>query len=170
MEALIHKAKGIRWVLTDCDGVLTDGGVYYSESGEAMKRFHMRDGMGVKRLRLAGIETAIVTGESSPSIVKRAEKLGIQEVHLASRNKIQVVTAILDRLGLGWQQVAYIGDDVNDLAVLRKVGLSACPSDAVETIKANVSAVLSLKGGQGVFREFAEIILSATDLSPEAHA
>jgi 3-deoxy-D-manno-octulosonate 8-phosphate phosphatase (KDO 8-P phosphatase) len=166
---LLKRAAAIRWVLTDCDGVLTDGGVYYSERGEEMKRFHMRDGMGVKRLRLAAIETAIVTGEKSPSLVRRAEKLGIKEVHLGARNKLAVVAELVERLGVRWDQCAYIGDDINDLAVLRKVGLSACPADSVKTVCETVHVVLQARGGQGAFRELAELVLSQTALSPDAH-
>jgi len=160
-ETLRLKAKNIRLVLTDCDGVLTDAGVYYSDAGEQLKRFNLRDGMGVKRLRLMGIETGIVTGETSPCVVRRAEKLGIEEVALGARDKLSVVTAILARRGLGPESVAYIGDDVNDREVLDLVGLSACPRDAVAEIKKRVNVVLETAGGHGVFRELAEIILEA---------
>ncbi len=158
-ELLKQRASKVRWVITDCDGVLTDGGVYYSEHGEQMKRFHMRDGMGVKRLRAEGIETAIVTGENSASLVMRAKKLGISELHLGARNKLQVVGDFLSRHGLAWDEVAYIGDDVNDLEVLKAVGLSVCPADAVRMVKAAVHCVLEERGGHGVFRELAELVL-----------
>ncbi len=164
-----EKASQICLVLTDCDGVLTDGGVYYSDQGEALKRFHMRDGMGVKRLRLAGIETGIVTGEMSPSVLKRAERLQITEVHLGARDKLVVVTQLLKLRNLKWENLAYIGDDVNDLPVLRRVGISACPADAVDAVRGSVQMVLRTPGGQGVFREFAEQILAGTSLSVEAH-
>ncbi|MBY0371636.1 HAD family hydrolase [bacterium] len=147
--------------MTDCDGVLTDAGVYYSEAGEQLKRFNLRDGMGVKRLRLMGIDTGIVTGEQSQSLVRRAEKLGIEEVALGARNKIQVVQAIAARRGLGAEAIAYIGDDVNDREVLAWAGLSACPHDAVGEIQKRVHLVLKTRGGHGVFRELAEIILEA---------
>jgi 3-deoxy-D-manno-octulosonate 8-phosphate phosphatase (KDO 8-P phosphatase) len=156
---LLAKAARVRLVLTDCDGVLTDGGVYYSENGEMLKRFHMRDGMGVKRLRAEGIETGIVSGELSPSIAKRAEKLSIVELHLGIRDKLSLVTSLLSRLGLQWDEIAYIGDDVNDWDVLKRVGLSACPADAVPLVRETVDWVLSTRGGQGAFREFAERIL-----------
>lgn len=155
----LRKAAKVRLVITDCDGVLTDGGVYYSETGEQMKRFHMRDGMGVKRLRAESVETAIVTGEFSPSISKRAEKLAIQELHLGARDKMKVVTELIQRRGIQWEEVAYIGDDVNDLEVLQRSGLSVCPADAVFQVKAVVDRVLKTRGGQGAFRELAELVL-----------
>lgn len=161
-EELWLQASRIKLVLTDCDGVLTDGGVYYSSRGEELKRFNIRDGMGVERLRnLAGVETGIVTGELSPSVVKRAEKLAIAECHLGIKDKETAVRAILARLGLEPEQVAYLGDDVNDLPAFAQVGLSACPSDAFHEVKANAHLVLESAGGHGAFREFAEIVILA---------
>lgn len=160
--ALLDKARQIRFVLTDCDGVLTDGGVYYSEQGERLKRFNIRDGMGVERLRvLGGIETGIVSGELSVSIQKRAEKLGITECHLGVKDKAAVVHSLLARLGLAAEQVAYVGDDVNDLPAFSVVGLSACPRDAESAVKSVADVVLERPGGYGAFRELAEIVLSA---------
>jgi 3-deoxy-D-manno-octulosonate 8-phosphate phosphatase (KDO 8-P phosphatase) len=156
------RARQLRLVLTDCDGVLTDGGVYYSERGEELKRFNIRDGMGVERLRkLAGIETGIVTGEFSGSVSRRAEKLGITECHLGARDKAAVVRGILERLNLHSGEVAYLGDDVNDLPAFGVVGLTACPADALDEVAAAAQVVLKRAGGQGAFREFAELVLRA---------
>ena len=156
------RAHGLKLVLTDCDGVLTDGGVYYSERGEELKRFNIRDGMGVERLRnLAGVETGIVTGEFSVSVTKRAEKLGIAECHLGAKNKAAVVRGILERREFNADEVAYVGDDVNDLPAFAMVGLTACPGDAFEEVKTAADVVLTRAGGQGAFREFAELILKA---------
>ena len=136
---LRESAARIKILLTDVDGVLTDNGVYYSENGEVMKRFSIRDGMGVERLRkLAGIDTGIITGETSPSVARRAEKLRIQELHLGVKDKLGRVTEILQRLQLTWEEMAYIGDDVNDLEVMEKAGITACPSDAMPPIIAIV--------------------------------
>lgn len=156
---LLKKAAAIRLLLTDCDGVLTDAGVYYSDQGELLKRFSMRDGMGVERLReLAGVETGIVTGENSGIVRQRAAKLGITELHLGAKNKQQVLSEILECRGLSPGQVAFIGDDMNDEAVLREVGLSACPADSMKGIPEIVDYVCRLPGGHGAFREFAEIV------------
>ena len=156
------RARAIQLVLTDCDGVLTDGGVYYSESGESMKRFSIRDGMGVERLRNAGIATAIVTGERSPSVQHRADKLGIR-AHLGVKNKAAELDKILLEHGFDSSQAAYIGDDVNDLAAMEQIhlaGLTGAPGDAVPEIRKRAHLVTQALGGHGAFREFAEWILA----------
>lgn len=156
------RAKQVKFVLTDCDGVLTDGGVYYSERGEALKRFSMRDGMGVERLRMVlGIETGIITGENSFIVRQRADKLGIKELHLGVKKKERVLEEIAARVHLTAENFAFIGDDVNDLAILRKVGFSACPSDAMPEVRRCMHYVCEAKGGHGAFREFAEVIIAA---------
>lgn len=161
-QSIQTKAARIKLVLTDCDGVLTDGGVYYGESGEVLKRFNIRDGMGVVRLReLAGVQTGIVTGETSPSVVTRAAKLKITELHLGAGDKLSLLPGILSRLSLDPSEVAFIGDDVNDLAILQAVGLSACPADATRQNKAVVDYCCEAAGGQGCFRELAELIIEA---------
>lgn len=155
----------IRLVLTDCDGVLTDGGVYYGETGEVLKKFNIRDGMGVERLRkLRGIQTGIITGEMSPSLVKRAEKLQIAELHLGIKDKERVLLEILEKYNLQPSQIAYIGDDVNDLVVLPYVGAFFCPSDALNQVKKGATKTLQAKGGEGCFRELAELILEAQEI------
>ncbi|MDR3713564.1 MAG: HAD-IIIA family hydrolase [Puia sp.] len=158
---LKEKAKKIKLLLTDVDGVLTDNGVYYSERGEEMKRFSIRDGMGVERLRKeAGIDTGFVTGETSPSVVRRAEKLSIKELHLDIKDKSGRLEEILAAKGLRWEEIAYIGDDVNDLQVLKKAGVSACPKDAMPDVSAIVDYTCSRMGGYGAFREFAEWLIT----------
>src|SRR5882757_7738136 len=118
-----EKAKRIRLLLTDCDGVLTDNGVYYGDDGEVMKRFSIRDGMGVERLRkLCGIDTGIVTGELSPSVARRAEKLNITQLYLGVNDKLDRLAGIMAKTGMTWEEIAFIGDDVNDLEVLKRVG------------------------------------------------
>ena len=157
---LRRKIAKIKLVLTDCDGVLTDTGVYYSDQGEVMKRFSIRDGMGVERLRkLAGIETGIVTGEFSGSVKKRAEKLKIEELHLGAKDKIVVLNEILDRKNLKAENIAFIGDDMNDLEIMKVVGLAACPGDAITEIKKISNYICKNRGGNGAFREFAELII-----------
>jgi 3-deoxy-D-manno-octulosonate 8-phosphate phosphatase (KDO 8-P phosphatase) len=162
---LRKKASHIRLLLTDCDGVLTDGSVYYSERGEEMKRFSIRDGMGVERLRkVVGVDVGIVSGERSVPLEKRAQKLGIAELHLGIRNKSAVLTEILARRGLTPEQVAYIGDDANDVEVMGRVGLAACPADATRFARAAADYVCEKRGGCGAFRELAEFIIAARAL------
>jgi len=155
-----EKAAKIKLLLTDVDGVLTDNGVYYGESGEVLKRFSIRDGMGVERLRkLCGIDTGIVTGEVSPSVARRAEKLHITQLHLGIKDKLGRFEEILRAGGWSWEELAFIGDDVNDLEVLQRVGLSACPGDAMAAVRGIVQYRCVALGGHGAFREFAEWII-----------
>jgi len=157
---LHEKLANIKILFTDCDGVLTDGGVYYGENGEALKKFNIKDGMGAERLRnIAGIPTGIITGECSPSVIKRAEKLKITELHLGAKDKPAVLKEILSRLNLKGEEVAYIGDDTNDLEVMKLCGFTACPADAISFVKEQVDFVCATKGGEGCFRELAELII-----------
>ena len=159
---LNERAKNIKLLLTDCDGVLTDAGVYYGENGEVLKKFNIRDGMGVERLRkLANIETGIITGEMSPSVAKRAEKLKITELHLGIKDKILTLEQILSSRDISPENIAYIGDDVNDIEIMQRVGLTACPSNAFILTKNITNYICEAKGGEGCFREFAELIIAA---------
>ncbi len=158
---LAGKAAKIKLVLTDSDGVLTDTGVYYSAEGEVMKRFSIRDGMGVERLRdTLGVETGIITGELSGSVLKRAEKLNIKYLYRGVKNKINLLPEILTELKIKKENIAYIGDDVNDIELITEVGLSASPSDGTDFIKNIVNYICDNKGGNGAFREFAELIIA----------
>lgn len=162
-----ERAAKIRLVLTDVDGVLTDSGVFYGKDGEVMKRFSIRDGMGVERLRNAGIEVGIVTGEESESVVKRAEKLHIEMVHLLCKDKPAILRQILEQQNYQAEEIAYIGDDVNDIEVMKLVGLAACPADAFPTTREAAHYVCRRPGGHGAFREFAELILEAKNPETE---
>ena len=162
MSDINSKLNKIKLLLTDVDGVLTDTGVYYSVSGEELKRFSLRDGMGVERLRkLVKVETGIISGEKSLLVRKRADKLDIDELHLGIKNKLKVLKSICKTNDLEPEEIAFIGDDVNDLEIIKNVGLSACPNDAMKDIKEKVDIVLENIGGHGAFREFAEIIIEA---------
>lgn len=156
------RARAIRLVVSDVDGVLTDAGVYYSSAGEELKRFSMRDGMGVELLRGAGVRTAWMTREQSPIVAARAKKLQIEHLWAGQLDKRQALPQLVAELGLPLQGVAYIGDDVNDLGVLRWVaeaGLAVCPADAVSTVVAAAHFVTSARGGHGAFRELCDLIL-----------
>lgn len=153
--------RRIRLFATDVDGVLTDGGMYYSESGDELKKFHTRDGMGIKLLQRAGLLTAIITQESTKIVMRRAQKLTIPEVHQGAFDKLMVLKDLVARHRLTMDQVAYMGDDVNDLQALRAVGLSAAPADGMPVVLKAVRYVCKHKGGEGAVREVAELILSA---------
>jgi 3-deoxy-D-manno-octulosonate 8-phosphate phosphatase (KDO 8-P phosphatase) len=159
-KELQEKAAGVKLLLTDCDGVLTDSGVYYSPNGEELKRFSIRDGMGAERIRdLVDVDIGIISGDDSVPLRKRAEKLGIQELHVGIKDKLSVVEEIMNRRNFSAREIAYIGDDVNDLEVLSMVGFSACPADALPQVKEQVDYICRLKGGEGAFREFCELII-----------
>lgn len=159
-QLLLEKVKKIKLLLTDCDGVLTDTGVYYSPDGELLKRFSIRDGMGVERLRkICNIDTGIITGENSEVVAQRAKKLQIKELHLGIKDKPKLLNTILERTNLKLENIAYIGDDYNDLEVLQSIGLSAAPKDAMPEIKKQVNYICKKKGGNGAFRDFVEFII-----------
>ena len=151
----------IRLFATDVDGVLTDAGMYYSETGDEWKKFNTRDGMGIKLLQRVGIITAIVTQERTKLVARRAEKLAIPELHQGVMDKLTVIREMASRHGFSLKQVAYIGDDVNDLEALKAVGFSASPADGLPDILAAVDYVCRKKGGEGAVREIIEMILKA---------
>jgi 3-deoxy-D-manno-octulosonate 8-phosphate phosphatase (KDO 8-P phosphatase) len=162
IELLQARGRHIQLLLTDCDGVLTDGGVYYSEQGEVMKRFSIRDGMGVERLRtLAGVQVGIISGEDSAALRMRAQKLRITELYLGIKDKNSLLDLILEQHHLRAEQVAYIGDDTNDVEIMTRVGLAACPADATPFARQVASYRCKHRGGDGAFREFAEFIIAA---------
>ena len=157
-----QRALNIKLVLTDSDGVLTDSGVYYSASGEELRRFSVRDGMGAERLRAAGIETAIMTGENCPAVRKRAEKLKMRYLYMGVRDKLAHLPVVYSQTGLGLSQIAYIGDDINDMDVINTInpqGLTAAPADAIPQVQQAVHYLSASRGGEGAFRDFAEWIL-----------
>lgn len=173
LEKLMHKYKSefvsqkqkpnIKLFITDIDGTLTDGGMYYSENGDELKKFNTRDGMGIQMLREAGIKTAIITSEDRELNRRRAEKLKIDFIRQGKVNggKVAVAEEIAKELGITMQEVAYIGDDVNCVELLSRVGYAACPADACAKVKEiHGINVMTRKGGEGCVREFCEQIMS----------
>ena len=164
MKKNIHlkaKLEKIKIVLTDNDGVLTDTGVYYSAKGEEFKRFSIRDGMGIERLRkYAGIETIIITGEESDSVKARAEKLKMKEYYLGVKKKEDLLSGIMNKNSVKPEEIAFIGDDSNDFELMKLVGFKVTPSDGMSFIKEICDYVCENKAGNGAFRELAELILA----------
>lgn len=159
--SLKDKADKIKIVLTDVDGVLTDTGIYYGPDGEAFKRFSIRDGMGVERLRnYAGIETIIITGENSGTVKARADKLKMTEFYLGVKNKEEVFEIIKKKHGLVKENIAYIGDDSNDYEIMKQCGFTATPADGMSFIKEIADYICETNAGHGAFREFAELIIA----------
>lgn len=159
VEQLLIKQqfKNIRMLLTDVDGVLTDAGMYYTESGDELKKFHTRDGMAVKLFEQHNIKTAIITGENTDIVNRRARKLGITDVYQGCVHKLDAFKEIKDKYDLFDSEIAYVGDDVIDIQILKKVGLPICPADAVQDVKDICSFITKTPGGQGVLREVFEL-------------
>jgi 3-deoxy-D-manno-octulosonate 8-phosphate phosphatase (KDO 8-P phosphatase) len=157
-----RRAKRIKLVLTDVDGVLTDTGVYYSVNGEEMKRFSIRDGMGMELLRERGIGTAMLTREDSPRVAARSKKLGLPYYFPAILDKKAFLPEVLKKTGLTLDELAYIGDDVNDVGIMEEIaraGLTACPQDAMPAARKVAHYAAKAMGGNGAFRDFAEWIM-----------
>ena len=157
-EAL-EKLKRVRLVITDVDGVLTDGGLYYGPDGESLKRFHARDGLGVKLLQQAGIQVAVLSGRDCPALRRRLADLGITEAVLEQVDKRAVLSGIIERCGVSAEEVAFIGDDIPDMEVFGLCGVSVTVGDAPDYVRAKADLVLECQGGQGAFRELVDVIL-----------
>jgi len=160
-KSLAVSLRRVRMLAMDVDGVLTDAGMYYTESGDELKKFDTRDGMGIKMAQAAGLVTAFITREKTALVERRGRKLAVPEVHQGVDDKLAVLTRLARKYGLTLDQVAYIGDDVNDLDALRAVGFSAAPADAVSTVLRAVHYVCAKRGGEGAVRELADLILVA---------
>ena len=157
----LQQLKSIKLLILDVDGVLTDGKVIYTDSGEEIKRFDVRDGHGLKLLMRSGIEVILLTGRESKVVLHRARDLGIEHVYQKVLNKIEVYETILTKMNLENKDVGFVGDDLVDMPVLRKVGFSAAVPDAVPEVKEIVDYVTSKKGGEGAVREICELLLKA---------
>ncbi len=151
------KKKGVKFLAMDVDGVLTEGGMFYTEDGTEFKRFHTRDGMGIRLAIAKGISVGIIShGKNENLIRSRAEHLGIDHVYVGKESKLSVLKSWAEKGGWSLDQCAYLGDEINDLEVIDQVGISACPADAIEVVLKNSKVVLRKKGGEGCVREFIE--------------
>lgn len=159
---LLLAAQGVRVAFFDVDGVLTDGGLFFSDQGETLKRFHILDGLGLKLLQRAGITPAVVTGRDSAPLRQRLQALGVAHVHYGTEDKRPAAEATLAALGLDWSQAAAIGDDWPDLPVLRRCAFSAAPPHAHAEVKAAVRHVTRASAGRGAAREFCDLLLVAS--------
>lgn len=157
-----ERLRRIRLLLLDVDGVLTDGRIIYDAQGVETKAFDVKDGHGLKLLQRAGVQVGIITGRQSEVVNVRARELGIEIVCQGAKDKLAPFQAILHKLGLAEDEVAYMGDDLPDLPVLRRVGWAAAPIDAVAEIKPYVHYVTSRPGGRGAVREVCDLLLQAS--------
>jgi 3-deoxy-D-manno-octulosonate 8-phosphate phosphatase (KDO 8-P phosphatase) len=160
-KELIKKASQVKALIFDIDGVLTDGKITYDDSGKEIKSFNVKDGLIVSHLRKAGILVGAISGRESNAVSKRAAELKLDFCHQGIVDKASVFLKLIEYHELKKKQVAYIGDDINDLSILRQVGLAACPVDAPVYIRKRVEVVTAAKGGNGVMREVADLILAS---------
>jgi 3-deoxy-D-manno-octulosonate 8-phosphate phosphatase (KDO 8-P phosphatase) len=160
VEAQARLSK-VRLLALDVDGTLTDGGLYYSDNGEEFKKFNVKDGQGMKLLMQSGVDIAIASASSSTSTLHRAKKLGITHVYVGVEDKLQVLRSLCDQLGITLEQVAYVGDDVNDLPALQAVGCPLTVQDAVDDVKQVAIGVTKNMGGQGAVREICDLLISS---------
>jgi len=154
----LKKARAIKLLAVDVDGTLTDGGMYYDESGNESKKFNTTDGKGIELVRELGIRVLLITGEKSAIVEKRAQKLKVDHLIQASSDKLGDLVRVADQLGFGLDEIAYIGDDINDLEAMRKVGFSCCPSNAHRLVKQAADFVCVAQGGGGAVREVCDKI------------
>jgi len=159
-EKLAEIAKGLKLFLMDVDGVLTDGRLYYTEKGEEIKVFDVRDGFGIKLLQRSGISVGVISGRSSKALISRLEELGIEEIHIGRNDKLKVLEEILQRRALDPKEVAFVGDDYLDIPVLKRVGLPMTVRDAPQLVKNHCLYVSKKRGGEGAVREIVEFILT----------
>jgi 3-deoxy-D-manno-octulosonate 8-phosphate phosphatase (KDO 8-P phosphatase) len=168
MQDILAKAAMIRLVIFDVDGVLTDGSLFLGDDGQEYKAFHSRDGHGMKMLQGTGVEIGIITGRSSEVVRLRMESLGIRHVFQGRRDKLPAYEALRDELGLNDQQIAYTGDDVVDLPIMRRVGLAVAVQDAHPLVKQHAHWQTPNPGGRGAARDLCELIMDAQgNLEPE---
>ncbi|MFZ5468677.1 MAG: KdsC family phosphatase [Myxococcota bacterium] len=159
---LLAKASVIEAVVFDVDGVLTDGGLFYGPTGEAMKRFDVKDGHGIVLAHLTGLKVAVLTARTSPMVERRARELKLAAVYQGHKDKAQGLVALLGELKVAASACAYMGDDWNDLAPMRLSGLPACPADAAPEVRQEALFVSRQMGGRGAARELIELVLRAT--------
>ncbi|HTR45260.1 MAG TPA: HAD-IIIA family hydrolase [Thermodesulfovibrionales bacterium] len=162
--ATAERAGRIKLLILDVDGVLTDGSIILDNGGNELKRFHVRDGHGIKMLIRAGIQVAIITGRYSKVVERRAEELGIREVFQRCHIKTVALDHLVEKLHLTPEEIAYVGDDIVDIPILRRVGLPIAVNDAVEEAKEYAAIVTANPGGKGAVREVCDFLLKAKGL------
>src|SRR5574341_470100 len=163
---VLAKAKGVRLLLLDVDGVLTDGRITFTSDGSEVKSFHIHDGHGIRQLSRAGIEVGILSGRQSPIVDRRAKELGIIEVHQGADDKLAVYEAVLARRALRDRDVAYVGDDIPDLPVMRRVGFAVAVRNGHDAVKRSAHYTTTRQGGDGSGREVSDLLLRAKGIRP----
>lgn len=159
MTDLNNKIRNIKLVITDVDGVLTDGGLYYTQEGLVMKKFNVKDGIAARRLKEFGFECGIISTDGPDLIEVRNKRMKMDFVITGTWNKLEKLEELCSEKNITLENVAYLGDDINDLSIINAVGFSACPNDATDSVLSSVDYICKKKGGDGAFREFAELII-----------
>ena len=160
-ERLLEKCRKIKIVISDVDGVLTDGGMYYSSKGEELKKFNTRDGMAVELLRKNQVNVILMSKENSKIVLFRAKKIQAIKYYIGISKKEEKLSEICKEFSVTPEEIAYIGDDINDLAIMKKIGFSVSPNNGIKEIKKESDYVCELNGGEGVLREVADLIIFA---------
>lgn len=166
-QEIIEKASKIKLVALDVDGVMTDGSLTFLEDGREIKTYNAKDGLGVVMLEKAQIITAIITGRENNVVRYRAEQLNIKELYMGQKNKVFALQELCEKYNLNMDEVAYMGDDLPDICILKEVGLKCCPSDAVKEVKNECNFISNFKGGKGAVRELCDLILNAQNITYE---
>ena len=158
-----ERLSGLKLLSLDTDGVLTDGGLYYTDDGTEIRKFNVKDGLGIQRVQQAGVMVAIITASSSPSITHRGNKLGVDYVFLDCKQKLDVLLQICDETGIDLEQVGHVGDDLNDIPVMEAVGCPMTVADAEMEVVSTAIFVTKKKGGEGAVREICNLIVAAKE-------
>lgn len=160
-DELSRRLGGVKLLSLDVDGVLTDGGLYYGDDGHQLRKFNVKDGLGIKRAMGAGVQVAIVSAGKSKCVLKRAEDLGIKHVFIGAEDKLDTLEELCTKLQIGLDQVAHMGDDLNDIPVLEAVGVPLTVADAMDEAKELADYVTEKGGGQGAVREICDILVKS---------
>ncbi len=159
-EQFLERLASIKLLTLDTDGVLTDGGLYFTDDGEELRKFNVKDGLGIQRLQTSGVKVAIITASSTPAIAHRGHRLGVDYVFLECEDKLATIVRICDEMGIDLNQVGHVGDDLNDLPVFGAVGCPMTVIDATDEVLSAALFITKKKGGEGAVREVCDLIIS----------
>ena len=154
-----EQLKTVKLLSLDVDGILTDGGLYYTETGDELRKFNVKDGMGMKCARQAGVEICIISASTTNAIQERGKRLGLTHVYTGAKNKIDILQKICDELGVSLDNVAHMGDDLNDIPIMEKIGTPITVADAMGVVKDNTIFITSKDGGKGAVREICDMLV-----------
>jgi 3-deoxy-D-manno-octulosonate 8-phosphate phosphatase (KDO 8-P phosphatase) len=158
-DAFKEQLKTVKLLSLDVDGILTDGGLYYTETGDELRKFNVKDGMGMKNARAAGVELCIISASTTNAIQERGKRLGLTHVYTGAKNKIEILQKICDELKISLENVAHMGDDLNDISIMEKIGTPITVGDAMEEVKRNTVYITQKNGGQGAVREICDLLV-----------